>query len=253
MRAILSGIALAVFLAPARARACDEVSDVVGYRRCSSFGSPWDESPVPATALATGKARPVTLPLFVEVAGILQTVDAGSVTFSDRTADSRSFSLHNPALGAGVVYGLDLRAGFRVAGPFYAGMTTRLAFGRLTERATALVDGARVDLGDGLGVVEIGGLIGIARPLSSWARLRIELTSGLEDPGLLAVAGIACSESSCAPDSPGAFLEPHVIVDLRLGRSWSLGPFAGDDVLHPSRVTLGLLAAWRWQGFDGQP
>jgi hypothetical protein len=259
MLAVVKGIALAATLAAVlsagRAHACDEVSDVTGYRRCSSFGYGWDESPASQARAAAPPPEPRRLrplPLFVDVAAIMQTVDAGSTTFSDTAADSHSFSLHNPSLGAAVVYGLDLRAGLRVAGPFYLGLTTRFAFGGLTERTTALADGMRVDLGRVLGVVAIGGLFGFAQPLSSRVRVRIEAAIGFEDVGLLAIGGIACSEGPCGPDSPRAFVEPHVVMDLTLGPSWSLSPFAGDDVLHPSSVTLGVMSSWHWQGFDGR-
>jgi hypothetical protein len=256
MLRIVKGIALAaalvVVLAAGRGHACDEVSDVTGYRRCSSFGRGWDESPPgPARAHRVGD-RPVrALPLFVEVGAIMQTVDAGATTFSDTAAGSRSFSLHSPSLGAAIVYGLDLRAGLRVAGPFYAGLTTRFAFGGLPERTTAVADGVRVDLGGVLGAVAIGALFGFAQPLSSRVRLRIEAAAGFEDLGLLDIGGIACSASPCGPDSPRAFVEPHLVMDLWLGRSWSIAPFAGDDVLHPSSVTLGVMTSWHWQGFDG--
>ena len=182
----------------------------------------------------------------------MQTVDAGATTFSDTAADSRSFSLHNSSLGAAVVYGLDLRAGLRVAGPLYAGLTTRLAFGGLPERTTAVADGVRVDLGGVLGAVAIGGLLGFAQPLSSRVRVRIEAAVGFEDLGLLDIGGIACPASPCGPDSPRAFVEPRVVMDLWLAPSWSIAPFAGDDVLHPSSVTLGVMTSWHWQGFDGQ-
>ncbi len=155
------------------------------------------------------------------------------------------------ALGAALVYGVDLRAGLRVVGPFYAGLTTRFAFGGLPERTTAVADGVRVDLGSVLGAVAIGGLLGFAQPLSSRVRVRIEAAVGFEDLGLLAIGGIACSESPCGPDSLRAFVEPHVVMDFWLGPSWSIDPFAGDDVLHPSSVTLGLMTSWHWQGFDG--
>jgi hypothetical protein len=192
-----------------------------------------------------------TLPLFVEVGAIMQTVDAGSTTFSDTGADSRSFSLHNPSLGTTLVYGLDLRAGLRVAGPIYAGLTTRFAFGSLPGHTTAVADGVRVDLGGVLGAVAVGGLLGFAQRLSSRVRVRIEAAVGVEDLGLLAIRGIACSESPCGPDSLRAFVEPHVVMDLWLGPSWSVGPFAGDDLLHPSRFTLGIMTSWHWQRFDG--
>jgi hypothetical protein len=260
MLAVVKGVALAaalaVVLGAGQAHACDEVSDVTGYRRCSSFGYGWDESPAgqmrPPAPPAKERSR-APLPLFVEVAAVMQTVDAGSTTFSDTAADSRSFSLHNPSLGAAVVYGIDLRAGLRVAGPFYAGLTTRFAFGGLTERTTAVADGVRVDLGRVLGAVAIGGLFGIAQPLSSRVRVRIEAAVGFEDLGLLAIGGIACSQGPCGPDSPHAFVEPHVVMDFWLGPSWSVSPFAGDDVLHPSSVTLGIMSSWHWQGFDGRP
>jgi hypothetical protein len=267
MRAVIKGIGLAaglaVVVASGRARACDEVSDVTGYRRCSSFGYGWDESPL-GRARTSRWWRPVKpLPLFLEAAAVAQTVDAGSVTFRDTTADSRSFSLHNPALGTTIVYGLDLRAGFRVAGPFFAGIATRFAFGGLPQGNTAVVDGlvsgpsatdgARVDLGNVLGVVSIGELAGFAMPLSSRIRLRLEVTAGLEDVGLLAIKGIACAQNPCGPDSPRGFIEPHVVADLWLGPHWSLGLFAGDDVLHASSGSLGLMTSWHWQGFDGRP
>jgi hypothetical protein len=252
VKAIALAAALAVVLGARRADACDEVSDVTGYRRCWSFGQGWDES---STAKLRGAAhdrrlRPV--PLFVEVAAVMQTVDAGSATFSDTAADSHAFHLHNPSLGAAVAYGVDLRAGLRVAGPFYAGLTTRFAFGSLPERATAVADGVRVDLGSVLGVVAIGGLVGFAQPLSSRVRVRIEAAVGFEDLGLLAIGGIACAAGPCGPDSPRAFVEPHVVMDLWLGPSWSVSPFAGDDVLHPSNVTLGIMSSWHWQAFDGR-
>jgi hypothetical protein len=254
VKGIALAAALAVVLSAGRARACDEVSDVTGYRRCSSFGYGWDVSPagsVRAPAHPAGERRSRTLPLFVEAGAIMQTVDAGSTTFSDTAADSHSFSLHNPSLAAAVVYGVDLRAGFRVAGPFYAGLTTRFAFGGLPERTTAVADGVRVDLGGVLGAVAIGGLLGFAQPLSSTVRVRIEAAVGFEDLGLLAIRGIACSGSPCGPDSPRAFVEPHVGMDFWLGPSWSISPFAGDDVLHPFSVTLGVMTSWHWQGFDG--
>jgi hypothetical protein len=259
MHTVLKGVALAVALALAdgRAHACDEVSDVTGYRRCSSFGTGWDESPagpVRPRGLAAEARRVTSLPLFVQVAAVMQTVDAGSTTFSSTGADSRSFSLHNAALGTVAVYGVDLGLGFRVAGPFYAGLTTRFAFGSLPERTTAVTaEGVRVDLGDALGAVAIGGYLGLAQPLSRRARLRIEAAAGFEDIGLLAIGGIACSqESSCSPDAQRAWVEPHVVLDFWLNPSWSVSPFAGDDVLHPSSVALGLMAAWHWQGFDGR-
>jgi hypothetical protein len=188
----------------------------------------------------------------VEAAAVMQTVDAGSITFSDTAADSRSFHLRDPGLGAAVVYGVDLRAGLRVTGPFYAGVTTRFAFGSLSQRSTAMANGVSVDLGDALGVVEGGAFVGLTMPLSFRARLRIEMATGLEDRGLLSIGGIACAQTSCAPDSPVLFVEPHVIVDLWLGPSLSLGPFAGDDVVHPSSALLGVMASWHWQGFDGR-
>jgi uncharacterized membrane protein (Fun14 family) len=252
VKAIALAAALAVILGAGRAHACDEVSDVTGYRRCSSFGHGWDESPA-----GQGRATPAVqrrlqpLPLFVEAAAVMQTLDAGSTTFSGTAADSHSFSLHNRSLGAAVVYGVDLRAGLRVAGPFYVGVATRFAFGGLSERTTAVADGVRVDLGGVLGAVAIGGLVGFARPLSSRVRVRLEAAVGVEDLGLLAIGGIACSASPCGPDSLRAFVEPHVVMDLWLGRSWSVSPFAGDDVLHLSSVTLGVMSSWHWQAFDG--
>jgi hypothetical protein len=256
--AVALAVGLTAALADERAHACDEVSDVTGYRRCSSFGTGWDESPagpMRPRGLAAEPQRVKSLPLFVEMAAVTQTVDAGSATFSDTGADSRSFSLHNPALGTVAVYGVDLRLGFRIAGPFYAGLATRFAFGALPAHATAVTaDGVRVDLGDGLGAVAIGGYLGLAQPLSRRVRLRIEAAAGFEDIGLLAIRGIACSrDSSCSPDAPRAWVEPHVLVDFWLNPSWSVSPLVGDDVLHPSSVALGIMAAWHWQGFDGRP
>ncbi len=251
VKGIALAAALAVVLGAERARACDEVSDVTGYRRCSSFGQGWDESPTAKMRAAAHERRLRPVPLFVEVAAIMQTVDAGSATFTDTAADSHVFRLHDPSLDASVVYGVDLRVGFRVAGPFYAGLTTRFAFGSLPERATAVADGVRVDLGGVLGAVAVGGLVGLAHPLSSRVRVRIEAAVGFEDLGLLAIGGIACA-TPCGPDSPRAFVEPHVVVDLWLGPSWSVSPFAGDDVLHPSNVTLGIMSSWHWQAFDGR-
>jgi len=254
MRRIALASVFACLLGVHPAHACDEVSDVTGYRHCTTFGFGWDESPLrPVPGSAKRNLHPVSLPLFVEAAAIMQTVDAGSVTFRDMSSDSHSFSLHNPGLGLAAVYGLDLRAGMRVAGPFYAGLTMRLAFGGLPERATAIADGARVDLGTALGMVAFGGYVGFAVPVSSGARLRFEAAIGFEDPGLLAISGITCSESPCGPDSPRAFVEPHVVMDFWLGRSWSVSPFAGDDVLHPSSVTVGFMTSWHWQRFDGRP
>lgn len=254
MKGIALAAALVLVFAAKRARACDEVSDVTGYRRCSWFGYGWDQSPAgQARASRARERRLPTLPLFVEAAAVMQTVDAGSVTFSDTAADSRSFHLHSPALGAAVVYGVDLRAGLRVAGPLYGGVTTRLAFGGLSQRTTAVANGVRVDLGDALGVVEGGAFVGWMRPLSFRARLRIEIATGILDRGLLSISGIACAQTPCGPDSPVLFVEPHVIVDLWLGRSWSLSPFAGDDVVHPSSALLGVMTSWHWQRFDGRP
>ncbi len=101
VKGIALAAALAVVLATGRALACDEVSDVTGYRRCSSFGYGWDESPagpVRAPAHSAGERRLRTFPLFVEVGAIMQTVDVGATTFTDTAADSHSFSLHNPSL-----------------------------------------------------------------------------------------------------------------------------------------------------------
>lgn len=256
MSEVVKGIALAaafaVALGAGRADACDEVSDVTGYRRCSSFGQGWDESPAAKMRAAAHDRRLRPVPLFVELAAVMQTVDAGSATFSDTAADSHVFHLHNPSLGAAAVYGIDLRAGLRVAGPFYVGLTTRFAFGSLPERATAVADGVRVDLGSVLGVVAVGGLVGFAHPLSSRVRLRLEAAVGFEDLGLLAVGGIACAESPCGPDSPRAFVEPHVVMNIWLGPSWSVSPFAGDDVLHPTNAALGILWSWHWKAFDGR-
>jgi hypothetical protein len=255
MQVAVKGLALAVGLAVVldvgHAVACDEVSDVTGYRRCGWFGSRWDESPGGREALAQRVRGPSIrpLPLFVETAAVAQTVDAGSVTFNDTASNGHSFSLHNPSLGTAVVFGVDFRLGVRFAGPFYAGLTTRFAFGGLAERTTGVVDGARVDLGSGLGVVALGGVLGVARPLSSRVRIRIEAAVGLEDVGLLAVGGIDCTQSPCGPDSPRAFVEPKVIVDLVVGPRWAVSPFAGDDVLQPSNVAVGVMAAWSWQGF----
>lgn len=256
MLGAVKGIALAaalpLLLGAGRAQACDEVSDVTGYRRCTSFGYGWDQSPggsVRARPAAERRLR--TLPLFVELGAIMQTVDAGSTTFSDTGADSRPFTLRNPSLGTTVVYGVDLRAGLRVAGPIYAGLTTRFAFGSLPEHTMAVADGVHVNLGGVLGAVAVGGLLGVAHRLSSRARVRIEAAVGVEDLGLLAIGGIACSEGPCGPDSLRAFVEPHLVIDLWLGPSWSVSPFAGDDVLHPSRATLGIMTSWHWQRFDG--
>jgi hypothetical protein len=255
VKAVALSATLALVLGAGRAHACDEVSDVTGYRRCTSFGFGWDVSPAGSERALARRDRRLhlrSIPLFVEAAAVMQTVDVGATTFSDTTADSRPFTLHDPSLGAAAVYGVDLRAGLRVAGPFYAGVTTRVAFGALPAHATAVADGVRVDLGGGFGVASIGGLLGFAKPLSRQVRLRLEATVGFEDVGLLAVGGIACSENPCGPDSPRAFLEPHVVVDLWLGPSWSVSPFAGDDVLHPGSVALGVMASWHWKGFDGQ-
>jgi hypothetical protein len=257
----MKGIALAAALAAAFARvlaaapaqACDEVSDVTGYRRCSSFGQGWDVSRASPRPRARGASPPPKLPLFVELAAVMQTVDAGSLTFHDTDERSHSFGVHNPGLGMAVVYGIDLRAGFRVAGPFYGGLTTRFAFGSLPERATAIAEGVHIDLGSVLGVVGIGGLVGVALPVGSRVRVKIEAAVGGEDVGLLAIRGIRCASRPCGPDSPGAFLEPHLMLDFWLGPSWSISPFAGDDLLHANRVTLGVVSSWHWQAFDGRP
>jgi hypothetical protein len=247
---------LAALLATARARACDEVSDVTGYRRCSSFGQGWDQSPAGQAPRTPGGAKvqlPPTLPLFVDFAATMHTVDAGSLTYKDTAANSQSFSLHNPGLGAAAAYGFELRTGFRVAGPLYLGVTFGLAFGGLAERATAVANGARVDLGNVLGVADFGALVGIGLPVSSLARVRIEVSAGGEDVGLLAISSGVCASDPCGPDSVDAFIEPRLMLDFWASRHWSVSPFAGDDVLHPSRVTLGVMGSWHWQAFDGRP
>jgi hypothetical protein len=254
MRSKMKGIALAaglaVVLGTPPAQACDEGSDVTGYRRCSSFGHGWDESPVRTAQMQ----RRRTLPLFVDMAATMHSVDAGSLTYRDTAANSRSFSLHNPGLGTAAAYGVEVHAGFRVAGPLYLGMTFGVAFGGLPEQhTTAIADGTRVDLGNVLGVADFGAFVGLALPLSSLVRVRIETAAGGEDVGLLAIGGIACASDPCGPDSLDAFIEPRLAVDFWLGPTWSIAPFAADDVLHPSRVRLGVMASWHWQAFDGRP
>jgi hypothetical protein len=201
--AALSFAALSVLAAPcAHAFRCDEVSDIVGYEKCTKYGADWDVNQLPHLQITFGADRySAAFPSLLLPDGSIAT--AGPIAFD----------------------GARLQVAWDLTGPLVVGVWSTLGFGTnlspslhpllLNDGHTATASAISMTGG---GVALVGTTLG---PLYAalGARLGGTTTQVSYDDG-----------SDAGENVTGWVVEPEVDLSTWLGPIVTLGVTVGDDV-----------------------
>jgi hypothetical protein len=181
----------------------------------------------------------------VELGPVLETIDARDVAYLPAAQLAAFGSQGVPTLGVAALYGIDFRASVWHPGPLYLGMGLRFAVGFVRDHPVGAVPTEGTP--NMINLLNLAGIVGVAEPLSPVARVRVEVAVGVTNATLLFYD---CSGNPCGPNTLGLLVEPRILLDLRLARTLSISPFVGDDVAHPSRVSMGVVSIWNWSRED---
>lgn len=226
MRHHLGRCLLALFLFASTAaessprRRCEEVSGVVGYRRCSRFGSAWSTpSWVPSLMIDIG----VTSHRLANV--------GRSETLARTVGGEEDDRSHVLALAP------DLRLGFAFP-HFYVGVEASAGVVRFADQFETPG-----------GYVRGGGVAGIASNSSAWS-VAGELAVGHE-----MILARRHSRDGMQPD----LIRSGLALDVRLRASlWAtpwitIGAAVGTSAIHRGEASVGLFIALHGRAYDGRP
>jgi hypothetical protein len=239
---------LAICFVAQRARAgrsCVEVSDVVGERQCSRYGSDWSVEGRPAFVFRFGFRY---AELATDGMHFHESFKKGS-----RPPGYAGYSFDGAALGlpALTTFGPDGGVTFYLFGQLYLGVDVGFGFGShhimpFTAGAFELREARGVDT-----IVLHGGLpLGYRMPLGL-ASLRPEIFFGGESASVF--------QNVRGPGSPGdgsasagcGLIETRMAADLWLTQHLSLSAYGGVNVLDGRSMAMGLTFAWHVRAFDG--
>lgn len=220
--------------------ACYEVSDIVGYRQCTSYGAGWaipEHLPALALELSTWTAR-VDL-ADVDVSGSIHHSTGPDYTYRVVGRDLGSTALAN---------GLKLRmVGHR--GRVYAGLEGAAAHLGSDQRTQMMADGM-TELTSNADTLMMGGLvIGVDHPVG-------RMTVGLEAfaGGRGVVVEATSHRGACETEDQRvvghAVVEGRVRADVWLTPWLTAGGYAGKDAV-TGQTSAGLSLAGHLRAFDG--
>ncbi len=234
--------------ADASGRKCIEVSDIVGEKRCSSFGDTW----------SVERQWPFTFRFGFRYARISVDDLSFEETFksSQRPKGYEGYRYSGSALGVGSVaaLGLDGGIGFFVWGQLYSGLEGGISLGS-SSTSTFETSGVRLSDSSGVDVVlwHAGIPIGYRVPLGR-ASIRGEFLFGgtsitlmhevqpLVDARKPAGGGVTASRW---------LIEPRIAADIWFTQHVSFGGYAGVNMLDYGGAVLGLTLTFHNRPFDG--
>jgi hypothetical protein len=219
----------------AEARHCTEVSDIVGYEKCTRFGGEW----------ATD-----ALPRFFMGAQVVHTLLAPGGRGVDVSPGKAWGSVDGSALGVRDLdaTGAQLRVGAYFLGPLYLGVGYGLGFGSSSFRPFE-DRGAVVTPAPGVASILLGtwdAFLGLRVPLGRLS-VRLEAFAALEAMTVDARRGTQEAYLSVSRD----VLESRALLDIWATPHTTFGLFGGVDVLDPKGGTLGVTFEFHLRSFDG--
>jgi len=232
MKRVLLACSMLLMSGPARAaNRCYEVSDVVGERRCTSYGQMW----------STERSIPLVFGIGTW-SSLIRPVGRG---FSDDAARFIDGPLRS--------YGANVRIGGYFAKYGYVALDWGLALGHAQASAyettgTRLVPAAGVNVID----ARVGPVFGARLPLGRLS-LRLEGMTALQL--LFVIANRIGPEGTKRPAGEGGALlaiEPRAALDWWFTPDSTLSAWAGANVLRPGDYSMGLSLAAHVRAFDGQ-
>jgi hypothetical protein len=213
------------------AKGCEEVSDVVGYERCSRFGETWRADRLP----------PLVMSLELEQLRF----DPRGRTF-DVGKDQRTVgSFGGNALGASSLqtFGAAVRIDGYVWGPLYLGVRMSFGLGRNDVRDVApdggISGGSRSPL---VSSFSTDGIVGVRVPLGR-VSLRLESLGG----GTVVAFGVDQGHASAKAWT----IEPRAVVDVWATPIITMSVYGGANLLDPNDRSMGLLLGLHSRSFDG--
>ncbi len=222
--------------------ACYDTSDVVGYRRCSSYGSRWaipEHLPALALELTTWTTR-------VDFAD----VDVGGTASHSFGADYNYRVVGGDLGGSALANGLKLRLVGHHRG-LYAGVEAGGAHVDVPARTTpmATADGMTELTSSADTVVMGGAVLGIDR---GYGRVSLggELFAGGRGLGVKATSRRGACETSATHIAGHAIVEGRVRADVWLTPWITVGAYAGKDVID-GQASAGLSLGGHLRAFDG--
>lgn len=242
------GCALAASDAQAHGRACVEVSDVVGDKKCSAYGDEWSiERKVPATFRFGMRYADFSV---------------GGLGFDEsfkrrnRPKGYSGYSYRGEALGLSTVsaLGVDGGAAIYVWGQLYLGIEGGFSLGSTTTGSfqtsgVALSDAAGIDV-----VMLHGGIpIGYRVPLGR-ASIRGEFLFGATGVSLTHDVRALVPERAPAGGTTSAgrwLIEPRIAADVWFTQHISMGAYAGVNMLDYGGRVFGISLTFHNRAFDG--
>ena len=240
MLAATCAIALVTTRAHA-SKSCTEVSDIVGYHKCTQFGGEWANERRPPLTLGIGVHT-----LFFSPVG--QSFSAKATKHGPEIYSFEGDKLGDrPLVASGLAWQI---TGFLFPN-LYLGVESTWAFGKnggysLSANGYQVSPGGYLDTFAFTGGILVGGRL----PLGKLS-LRPEMLIGGR---VIALSQDATKdgETKRASASAGAWaLEPRLVLDV-WGSPWfSLSAFAGTDVLDPHSHSFGLMFLGHGRAYDG--
>lgn len=242
MRRVVPAVAVLLVAGAAHARQqCQEVSEVVGERRCSTFGFGWSTERSP--------------PLFVALGGLSSFVRPVGSAFDGEVSGANGklpFEAARFVRGPIQSYGGDLRVGGFFGRNGYVAFDVGFALGHARgepyERG-----GYRLSPASGVNFVHarVGPVIGFRVPLGHLS-LRFETVTAFQ--ALLLMTRVDGPEGTNKQGGTGGAMlaiEPRVALDLWLTPDTTLSAWGGTNVLRPGDVSTGVSLAAHFRAFDG--
>lgn len=222
--------------------ACYDSSDVVGYRRCSSYGSRWaipEHLPALALELTTWTAR-------IDLAD----VEAGGAVHHSFGDDYNYRVVGADLGGSALANGLKLRLVGHHRG-LYLGVEGAVAHLGADRRTTSMAtsDGITAMTSSADTLVMGGAVVGIARGYGRVA-LGAELMGGARGVVVEAESVRGACETTDTTVVGHAVVEGRVRADVWLTPWVTVGAYAGKDVLD-GQASAGLSLGGHLRAFDG--
>ena len=243
-RAIALVFVLAVVVVTTRAyagKSCVETSDIVGYQKCSEYGSTWANERRPPLTISLGEHT-----MFFSPAGR---------TFSAKATKNgpEIYSFSGEDLGDRplVAHGLAWQITGYAWRNVYLGIESTWAFGKNYDYALS-ADGYRVSPTGLLDTFQFSGglLVGARVPLGKLS-VRPEMLIGGR---VVSLTQDATKDGETKRTNAGAAawaLEPRLALDLWASPWFSLSAFGGTDVLDHRSRSFGLMFVGHLRAYDG--
>lgn len=227
---------------------CVEVSDTVGRKKCSEFGSGW----------AIEKQLPITFRFGFRY----NEFSTGDRTFREafrsrsRPKNYVGYRIPGSALGVPRLQtgGVDGGVAFFIVDQLYIGLEGGITFGAMDSRTISLPSKQLVlvnDTGADVNMAHYGAPLGYRIPLGR-ASIRAEMFFGGVDVTISHRAVNERGETLYRAETGGrALIEPRVAADIWFTQHISFGAYAGLNLLDTRGRALGLSLTWHHRAFDG--